>query len=72
MKLAVGLFKHLEFLAVNMILGLLYQIKLTMETKKMVYQSVVLGVLLCGAETWAPTQDLVGKLSPTLSHFGYK
>ena len=27
---------------------------LTMETKRMVYRSVVLGVLLYGAETWAP------------------
>ena len=27
---------------------------LTMETKEMVYRSVVLGVLLYGAETWAP------------------
>ena len=35
---------------------------LTMETKRMVYRSVVLGVLLYGAETWAPTQELVGKL----------
>ena len=29
---------------------------LTLETKRMVYQSVELGVLLYGAETWAPTQ----------------
>ena len=36
---------------------------LTLETKRMVYQSVVLGVLLYGAETWAPTQELVGKLN---------
>ena len=33
-----------------------------MKTKRMVYQSVVLGVLLYGAETLVPTQDLVGKL----------
>ena len=32
---------------------------LTIETKRMVYRSVV---LLYGAETWAPTQELVGKL----------
>ena len=35
---------------------------LTLETKRMVYRSVVLGVLLYGAETWAPTQELVSKL----------
>ena len=36
----------------------------------MVYQSIVLGVLLYGAEIWAPTQDLVGKLTPKLLHLG--
>ena len=35
---------------------------LTLETKRMVYRSVVLGVFLYGAETWAPTQELVSKL----------
>ena len=35
---------------------------LSLEMKRMVYQSVVLGVLLYGAETWVPTQELVGKL----------
>ena len=35
---------------------------LTMETKRMVYQSVVLRMLLYGGETWAPTLDLIGKL----------
>ena len=35
---------------------------LTLETKRIVYHSVVLGVLLYGAETWAPTQELVSKL----------
>ena len=35
---------------------------LSLETKRMVYRSVVLGVLLYDAETWAPTQELVGKL----------
>ena len=29
---------------------------LTMETKRTVFRSVVLGVLLYDAETWAPTQ----------------
>ena len=33
---------------------------LSLETKRMLYQSVVLGVLLYGAETWAPTHELVG------------
>ena len=36
---------------------------LSMETKRMVHRSVILGVLLYGAETWAPTQKLVGKLN---------
>ena len=36
---------------------------LTMETKRMVYRSVVLGVLLYGAEIWAPTQEIVNKLN---------
>ena len=36
----------------------------TMETKRMVYQSVV---LVYSTEAWAPTQDLVGKLPPMLS-----
>ena len=36
---------------------------LTMETKQMVYRFVVLGVLLYGAETWAPTQEMVSKLN---------
>ena len=35
---------------------------LTLETKRMMYRSVVLGLLLYGAETWAPTQELVSKL----------
>jgi len=35
---------------------------LTLDTKRMVYRSVVLGVLLYGVETWAPTQELVSKL----------
>ena len=35
---------------------------LSLETKQLVYQSVVLGVLLYGVETWAPTQVLVRKL----------
>ena len=34
---------------------------LSLETKRLVYCSVVLGVLLYGAETWAPTQVLVRK-----------
>ena len=29
---------------------------LGLETKRLIYQSVVLGVLLHGAESWAPTQ----------------
>ena len=32
---------------------------LNLETKRLVYRSVVLDVLLYGAETWAPTQVLV-------------
>ena len=35
---------------------------LTLETKRLVYHSVMLGVLLYGAETGAPTQVLVKKL----------
>jgi len=35
---------------------------LGLETKRLVYQSVVLGVLLYGAEFWAPTQVTVWKL----------
>ena len=35
---------------------------LTLEMKRMVYRSVVLGMLLYGAKTWAPTQELVSKL----------
>ena len=35
---------------------------LSLETKRLVYCSVVLGVFLYGAETWAPTQVLVRKL----------
>ena len=35
---------------------------LTVETTRMVYRSVVLGILLYGAETWVPTQELVGRL----------
>ena len=35
---------------------------LTLEAKRMVYRFVVLGVLLYGAETWAPTQELVSRL----------
>ena len=34
---------------------------LSIETKRLVYQSVVLGILLYSAETWAPTQVLVKK-----------
>ena len=60
-KLAVELFKHLG------VFGSLHDSvftasDLTMETKRIVYQSVVLGVLLYGAETWAFSQNLVGKL----------
>ena len=36
--------------------------ELTLETKRLVYRSVVLGVWLYGAEAWAPTQELVRKL----------
>ena len=36
---------------------------LTLETKRMVYRFVVLGVLLYSAETWAPTKELVSKLN---------
>ena len=35
---------------------------LTLETKRMVYRSVVLGVLLYDGETRAPTQELVSRL----------
>jgi len=35
---------------------------LSLDTKRLVYQSVVLGVLLYGAETWASTQVVVRKL----------
>ena len=35
---------------------------LSLETTRLVYQSVVLDVLLYGVETWAPTQVLVRKL----------
>ena len=60
-KLAVELFKHLG------VFGSLHDSvftasDLTMEIKRIVYQSVVLGVLLYGAETWAFSQNLVGKL----------
>ena len=41
---------------------------LTLETKRMVYRSVALGMLLYGAETWAPTQELVGKLDQFHRH----
>ena len=58
MKLAVGLHKHLELLVVSVFTAS----DLTLETKRMVYRSVVLGVLLYGAETWAPTQELVSRL----------
>ena len=34
---------------------------LSLETKRLVYQSVILGVLLYSVETWAPTQVLVRK-----------
>jgi len=34
---------------------------LSLETKCLVYQSVVLGVFLYGAETWAPKQVIVKK-----------
>ena len=36
-------------------------IRFTMGTKRMMYLSVVLEVLLYGAETWAPTEDLVDR-----------
>ena len=51
---------------------------LTLETKRMVYRSVVLKLLLYGAEIWAPTQELVSKLDRQVSlmvcslHFGYQ
>ena len=32
---------------------------LIMETKQTVYRSVMLGVLLYGAKTWSPTQEMV-------------
>ena len=35
---------------------------LTLETKRMVYRSVVLGVLLYGTEIWAPHPRLVSRL----------
>ena len=35
---------------------------LNLETKRLVYRSVVLGVLLYSAETWAPMQVLIRKL----------
>ena len=47
------------------ILLLLYSIlacDLSLDTKQLVYQSVVLGFLLFGAETWVPTQIIVKKL----------
>ena len=55
MRLAAGLLKHLRLLSVSTdsVFAASY---LTLETKRMVYQSVVLGVLLYGAESWAPTQ----------------
>ena len=60
LKLVIELHKHLGLLAVSVILFTASD--LTLETKRMVYRSVVLGVLLYGAETWAPTQELVRKL----------
>ena len=60
-RLAVGLHKHmyLGLLAVSV-----FAVSdLTLETKRMMYRSVVLGVLLYGAETWAPTQELDSKLN---------
>ena len=36
--------------------------ELSLATKRLVYCSVVLGVLLYGAEAWAPTQVLVREL----------
>ena len=42
---------------------------LTLETKRIVYRSVVLGVLLYGAEAWAPTQELVRKLDCFHRHY---
>jgi len=35
---------------------------LSLENKRLVYQSVVLGVLQYGVETWAPTQIILKKL----------
>ena len=41
---------------------------LGLETKRLVCQSVVLGVLLYSAETWTPTQKLVRKLETFHRH----
>ena len=43
-------------------------IRFTMGTKRMMYLSVVLGVLLYGDETWVPTEDLVVKLDRFHQH----
>ena len=41
---------------------------LSLETKRLVYHSVVLGTLLYGAEAWTPTQVLVRKLETFHHH----
>ena len=41
---------------------------LTMETKRMICRSVVFGMLLYGAETWSPTEELVRKLDRFHQH----
>ena len=59
--LAAGLLKHLARAFGSLHDSVLTESDLTLETKRM-YQSVVLGVLLYGAETWTPAQELVSKL----------
>ena len=41
---------------------------LTLETKRMLYRSVVLGVSIYVAETWAPIEELVRKLDRVHQH----
>jgi len=41
---------------------------LGLETKRLVYQSIVLDNFLCGAESWAPTQVTVQKLETFHRH----
>ena len=67
-KLAIGLLKHIGLLAVFVQVVLFAATDLSLETKMMMYQSVILGVLLYGVETWAPTQQLVGKLDRLHQH----